>query len=55
MAEIDLASLLPAKALAPFAEEVRSRERRRERRSQVRLRMKLPASVWRLFSYVSGW
>lgn len=36
MAEIDLAALLPADALAPFAEELRARERRRERRSQVR-------------------
>ena len=36
VAEIDLAALLPADALAPFAEELRARERRRERRSQVR-------------------
>ncbi|KAK9840636.1 hypothetical protein WJX81_005957 [Elliptochloris bilobata] len=34
VAEIDLAALLPTDALAPFAEELRARERRRERRSQ---------------------
>ncbi len=35
MAEINLAALLPPDALAPFAEELRARERRRERRTQV--------------------
>lgn len=34
LAELDLNTLLPSEALAPFAEELRARERRRERRAQ---------------------
>ena len=35
LAEVDLAALLPEEALAPFAEELQGRGRRRERRMQV--------------------
>ncbi len=36
MAEVDLGQLLPPEALAPFADELKARERRRERKLQVR-------------------
>ena len=35
LAEVDLAALLPEEALAPFADELQGRGRRRERRMQV--------------------
>ena len=35
LAEVDLAALLPEEALAPFAEELQGRDRRRERRVKV--------------------
>ena len=38
LAEVDMGPLLPATALAPFAEEVSSRQRRRERRAEQDVR-----------------
>lgn len=35
LAEVDLAALLPEETLAPFAEELQGRDRRRERRIKV--------------------
>ena len=35
LAEVDLSALLPEEALAPFADELHARNRRRERRVQV--------------------
>jgi hypothetical protein len=35
LAEVDLAVLLPEEAVAPFAEELQARDRRRERRLKV--------------------
>lgn len=39
LAEVDLAPLLPPKALGPFADEIKSRQKRRERKSEQEARI----------------
>ena len=39
LAEVDLTPLLPPEALAPFAEEINGRQKRRDRRAEQEARM----------------
>ncbi len=39
LAEVDLTPLLPPEALAPFAEEISSRQKRRDRRAEQEARV----------------